>query len=195
MHHPWRVLIGCDAFLKTSPADTLPLYIQCIESLSVEGAECNFEADRKVLEEKVFTYYKGKSKEDSFAAFERYAKVTAILLVAKQIVMWRARVSAHDAEAWMQPFKELAERMSLTYVVRVLEAAQPAQWFIQCGKRKENYEKLVMVWFDNMVVKYLLTERSKAVRKKYRAIGTMNQGSEDEIGCVSVHFSDADTID
>eukprot|EP00746_Dinoflagellata_sp_MGD_P152238 gnl/MRDRNA2_/MRDRNA2_83529_c0_seq2.p1 gnl/MRDRNA2_/MRDRNA2_83529_c0~~gnl/MRDRNA2_/MRDRNA2_83529_c0_seq2.p1 ORF type:complete len:221 (+),score=38.48 gnl/MRDRNA2_/MRDRNA2_83529_c0_seq2:307-969(+) len=169
MHHPLKVYIGCDVFLKENPEDTLPLYLESIEHMSVKGARCYFEADKKVLEDKVFTYYNGATHEESFAAFERFAKVTAILLMSKQIVTWRARGSVDDAEAWLKPVRDLARRLDFCQLLKIIESAQPAQWYAQCNKSTETFQKLVMAWFENVVVQYLLVERKQAVRQNWNA--------------------------
>merc|ERR1712072_544043 len=90
LHHPLTVHIGCDAFLKAQPAETLPLFLNSIEHLSIHGAKCCNLADHEILEDKVFRYYQGATRKESFACFERFAKCSALALVSKQIVLWRA---------------------------------------------------------------------------------------------------------
>jgi len=51
-HSPEKILIGCDAFLKENPTDTLPLYLDTIERLSGHFARCTIESDRVCLEQK-----------------------------------------------------------------------------------------------------------------------------------------------
>merc|ERR1712139_172096 len=53
LHHPLRITIACDAFLKSNPEETLPLYIESIRKLSVRNAQCLHESDHQILEEKV----------------------------------------------------------------------------------------------------------------------------------------------
>ena len=64
-----------------------------------------------MLQGKVFEYYVGDTREESFASFERFAKITAICFTAKQIVVWRARGSDADEAAWLGPILALTEKL------------------------------------------------------------------------------------
>merc|ERR1719183_2449931 len=61
---PLQVEIGCDAFLRVHPDETLPLYLEGIEKLSVKNAQCWVMSDHAILEAKVFRYYAGKTEEE-----------------------------------------------------------------------------------------------------------------------------------
>merc|ERR1719420_2391774 len=117
------VSLGFDAFLKAHPDETLPRYIESIENLSVKGAQCSDPDDHAVLEEKVFLYYNGETHEEAFANFERFAKSTAVILVTKQLLLWRACKSKSDEDAWFGPIRLLAARLGDPALCKVLAAA------------------------------------------------------------------------
>eukprot|EP00746_Dinoflagellata_sp_MGD_P055526 gnl/MRDRNA2_/MRDRNA2_24149_c0_seq1.p1 gnl/MRDRNA2_/MRDRNA2_24149_c0~~gnl/MRDRNA2_/MRDRNA2_24149_c0_seq1.p1 ORF type:complete len:827 (+),score=164.60 gnl/MRDRNA2_/MRDRNA2_24149_c0_seq1:194-2482(+) len=174
LQHPLRVHIGVDVFLKHNPEQTLSAFLQSIEEISVKDAQCNNEGDRAILEEKVFRYYRGETREESFASFERFAKYTAISLIARDIIMWRARVGGNEENKWLQPLRDIAKRLEFTRLHAALEAAQPAKWYNDCQRNGTQFELLVGGWIDHFIIPALLSERNSAVRTRARkALETM----------------------
>lgn len=159
-----RIFLGCDVFLKSSPADTLPLYLASIENLSVTALQCHNQSDHEILEDKVFHYYRGKTRLESFASFERFAKCTAISFLGKQIVRFRARGSTEDQNAWLGPIIASAKKMGYNELHNAMAMAEPARWFGIANKKQESFDLIVEFWFQRIVVQYLDVERKKAVR-------------------------------
>lgn len=166
-HHPSNVEIGCDSFLGTDPQATLPLYVNSIETLSVKNADCAVPGDREILVDKVFAHYEGTTPEESFSSFERFARCTALCLMAKQIIIWRAKFSEADELAWLGPIRASAKNLEYHNLCLVLNAAKPAKWFAQGNRDFQGYRQIVKSWFDNMAALYLIEERRRAVRRDF----------------------------
>lgn len=164
LHHPLNVEIGLDAFLKHRPDETLPLFIQSIEDISVQKCQCFKEDDRSILEGKVFHYYQGDTKSESFSSFERFAKYTAISLMAKEIIVWRASADEAAELAWLQPLRDLASRLGFSHLHQALQAARPAIWFKQCHRVGNEFNDVFNEWNVQVVVPLLFAERDRAVR-------------------------------
>jgi hypothetical protein len=165
VHHPLRVEIGLDAFLKYKSDETLPLFIQSIEEISVQRAMCHNEDDRAILEEKVFQYYCGSARADSFSAFERFAKFTALSLIAKEIIMWRARADEESELDWMKPLRDSAARLGFDKLHKALEIARPAEWYKEAHGDFSVFQNVVSGWIGKVIVPLLLHERAVAVRR------------------------------
>merc|ERR1712139_399152 len=102
-HHPDKVEMAFDSFLKNSPHETLPKYLEAVENISVKNAKCVNPNDLPILEEKVCKYYDGDDNAACFASFERFAKYSIIALMGKTMFMWRARRSQAEVDGWFMP--------------------------------------------------------------------------------------------
>lgn len=165
-HNFTKVELGCDSSLRRSPTETLPKFIESVEAISVDQADCFNKGDHAILEAKVAVYYEGADNEESFKNFERFAKVTAIALMAKSIILWRAR--GEDGNEWLQPLVQSASNMGFYSLQMALQNAEPRRWWEEdCDRNLSNYKKVVMDWFLRRIVPLLNAEKKSAVRPEY----------------------------
>lgn len=174
---PFKVEVGLDAFLKYRPDETLPLFLKSIEDISVTKAKCAQNKDRKILEDKVMQYYRGDDRRCSFAAFERFAKYTALALVAKEIIVWRGRADDKAELAWLEPVRESAARQGFKNLVLALQTARPATWYSECGRDEAQFTDIVRGWVEQVLLPTLTHERYIALRYAARPEAPQANGS------------------
>lgn len=165
-HNFTKVELGCDSSLRRNATETLPKFIEAVEAISVVQAQCYNQEDHAVLEGKVYKYYAGSDNEESFKSFERFAKVTAIALMSKSIILWRAR--GEDGQEWLQPLVRAAARMGFDSLEEALKRADPQRWWEEdCDKSMSDYKRVVFDWFHRRIMPVLMSERKVAVRPDY----------------------------
>jgi hypothetical protein len=150
------------------------LYVDSIEHFSVSDAKCYNEEDRDLLKAKVAEYYVSER------AFEDFAKLNAIGLIACTVAKKAIRKEAMDGQNGLQPWIELAERLGFTDMVLALQKADPNQWrdsalaahrinvmvlgnSVNKGWHKD-FEQRIQSWFENEVCSVLFSMKQKSMR-------------------------------
>lgn len=105
--------------------ESQPKYLAAVRGVSVAKAECFAESDRPILEAKVGQYY------HSAASFERYVKITAIALLAKDMLEFAT--DEDDEKRWLLPWIDLARELNYHELVAALEQATPVKWHLDFG--------------------------------------------------------------
>lgn len=117
-HSAANVHICSEMFLR--PA-TRALYMDSIRNFSVRNAKCFHEPDRALLKDKISQYYVSE------AAFERFAKCTAIAVLSRSAVH-RAGRSTWEMEAELEPLRELCQELGLPGLRAALLKPDPILW-------------------------------------------------------------------
>jgi hypothetical protein len=156
-HKPTDVHVGLKSFISVP---TLPLFLAAVRGISVANAQCFAESDRATLVTKVDEYYVGA------AAFERFVKVTAIALIARD--MMEFATDASDEEVWVAPWTELAADLRFDALVCALGRATPCAWHHEQGYGTPGFWRAVEAWFEADVVPLLAAEKTRAVRRSPR---------------------------
>ena len=116
---PRYLHVACE-FMLTH--DSAPMYVRAIRDLSVEHAHCTVAADRLILVAMINSSFR------SVAAFELFAKVTAVALLARTTAKQAGRSGVDEfAQTWV----ELAVELKQPRLAAALRAAECARWRAQ----------------------------------------------------------------
>mmetsp|Transcript_32632 Transcript_32632/g.86100 ORF Transcript_32632/g.86100 Transcript_32632/m.86100 type:complete len:394 (+) Transcript_32632:773-1954(+) len=119
---PRNIFIGSKYFMTP---ESQPKYLAAVRGISVAKAECFAESDRPILEAKVGQYYRDA------ASFERYVKITAVALLAKDMLEFAT--DEDDEKRWLLPWVDLARELNFHELVAAIEQAKPVQWHLDFG--------------------------------------------------------------
>jgi len=168
-HSASNVQICVDYFLK--PA-TQQLYLNSVEKFSVASAQCDVESDRAILRAKIAQHF------NSETCFEKFAKVTAVALLAQTAVR-RAGRNKSEYEAEFAPWIQMAERLGFQRLVAALRTARPMAWRVEAMRDSkdclghaaqawlERYDALIMRWFEEQVLPEVFLVRDECVRGEF----------------------------
>jgi len=186
-HEPQAVQVCAGPFLRPN---TIDAYFDAIERFTVFSAKCDVPGDHKLLESKVHLYY------NSAAAFEEFAKVSAIGLLAVSVVE-----SGRPAQAGgeVAPWLNLARRLGFDDLADALSEADVVGWRAN-AKRKSAadaasgadepwsswqtaFVTAVDDWFDLHINPVLIAAKRKAVKPEFFNLSA--QRSSRSSSCVS----------
>eukprot|EP00746_Dinoflagellata_sp_MGD_P038462 gnl/MRDRNA2_/MRDRNA2_192522_c0_seq1.p1 gnl/MRDRNA2_/MRDRNA2_192522_c0~~gnl/MRDRNA2_/MRDRNA2_192522_c0_seq1.p1 ORF type:complete len:366 (+),score=68.04 gnl/MRDRNA2_/MRDRNA2_192522_c0_seq1:70-1098(+) len=155
--------IGWDSSLRQSPQETLPLFLSAVESINVEQAECRRPEERIAFENRICNQFNGQERSDSFRKAEQFCQKFAIALMARSLILLRAR--AKDGHDWLGPVVKSAERMGFETIANIIGSASPQSWFNSKFQGDHGqYAAYIHRWFQDELVPVLNQERQTAVR-------------------------------
>ncbi|KAG8457499.1 hypothetical protein KFE25_004135 [Diacronema lutheri] len=124
---PRYLHVACE-FMLTH--DSAPMYVRAIRDLSVEHAHCTVAADRLILVAMINSSFR------SVAAFELFAKVTAVALLARTTAKQAGRSGVDEfAQTWV----ELAVELKQPRLAAALRAAECARWRAQSHEHASSW--------------------------------------------------------
>ena len=147
-----------------APYKLIPLYLESIPLIDPATSQCSHEEDRATLFSQINREFV------SVAAFQRFAKFSALLLIVRSFLLSPAVLDPKRVNSCIRPFLDLATKLDFTELRQAFDCFDPIEEFEQvrdAGNPANNqkWRECVHGLFATKIDPLFQNEKAKAIEK------------------------------